>query len=149
MAFHTMYHIQITEHVWLFQSIHCRLGQLSMYATFSSVSDFNNIVNCITRRKADRRFETGGKFDKDRRCFIIVIQDVVSPGPACTDADSKCNTSAILSVRRSSVCSPDSKMWTLVYSWICSFNSFVIYLSSDLFYSLIFSPDKNHLYSKK
>lgn len=62
-----------------------------MYATFSSVSDFNNIVNCTTRRKADRRFETGGQFDKDR-CFIIVIQDVVSPGPACTDADRKCYT---------------------------------------------------------
>ncbi len=62
-----------------------------MYATFSSVRDCNNIVNCITRRKAHSRFETGGKFDKDRRCFIIVIQDVVSPVPACTDADRKCN----------------------------------------------------------
>lgn len=63
-----------------------------MYVTFSSVSDFNDIVNCMTRRNADRRFETGGKHDKDRRCFIIVIQDVVSRVPACSDADRKCNT---------------------------------------------------------
>lgn len=35
------------------------------YATFSSVSDFYDTVNYMNRRKADRRFNTGGKFDKD------------------------------------------------------------------------------------
>lgn len=40
-----------------------------MYATLSSVNDFYDIVNYMPKRKADRRLETGGKFDKARRFF--------------------------------------------------------------------------------
>jgi len=43
----------------------------------------------MTKRKADRWFETGGMFDKDGRFFHHSHSGCL---PACTDTDRTCNT---------------------------------------------------------